>query len=223
MFALDNELLQIPGVLSVNRHKEMLSKGRWSIMTTEPHFKKVVKVIKLGLGPWMENYKEFPPPATFPKPSLAFKNRSYEEESEGSNASFDSYLSACSSIYSLNDDTNYNVTPPSTIAAPQAWGGTVSIPTVLDATISTPANSGISQDAFDNVTQDNLKLNRKVDELTTTVQQLLSKMSEMLEAQTAPTRPTPTPTPVLLTRYIEQIIAATTRAVMESYARTLQR
>jgi hypothetical protein len=99
-------------------------------MTTEPHFKKVVEVIKLGLDPWMENYKEFPPLATFPKPSLAFKNRGYEEESEGSNASFDTYLSACSSIYSLNDDTNYDVAPPSTIAAPQAWGGTVSIPTV---------------------------------------------------------------------------------------------
>ena len=53
MFALDNELLQITGVLSVNRHKDTVSQGRWSIMTTEAQFKQVVSTIKTGLSPWM--------------------------------------------------------------------------------------------------------------------------------------------------------------------------
>jgi hypothetical protein len=124
MFALDNELLQIPGVLSVNRHKETQSNGRWSIMTTDQHFKSVVEIVKNGLGPWMTKYAtDFTTPANFPRASLAFKNRNYEDQSDGSDASFATYLSACSSIYAVNDDVEYDGPPAATNAAPQAWGG----------------------------------------------------------------------------------------------------
>ena len=218
MFSLDNELLQIEGVLSVNRHRDTVTKGRWSIMTTENNFKRLVQIIKEGLSQWMTKYNEFAQPNHFPPPSLAFKNKGFDDESEGSHASFDTYLSACSSLYTSNEDSNFDSAPAPTVAAPQAWGN-ISIPKVLDLTVTTLANSAISQDAFDRATRDNAKLNQKVDDLTSTVQQLLSKISELV-AQ--PPRPTPTPSPVLPVD-LEQIIAATTRAVMESYARTLQR
>ena len=178
MYRLDRDLLKLEGVVAVHRHKETATKGRWSIMTTQAHFNKLVTVVKSDLGPWAKYYaNQFPNPDNFPPASLAFKSNNYEEESEGSIASYSSYASSCDSMYS-NTEGEHDEPPPSNNPAPQAWTGESKIPEVLDKTVVTQANSGISQDAFDEVQRENKKLTRQIDTLTSQVQQLIESQKQ---------------------------------------------
>ena len=178
MFHLEQMLMQIDGVEAVYRHRDTETKGRWSIMTTESKFKPLAAHIKQELPPWViKNSADYPSPKSFPPPSLAFKNQAYDEESEGSQTSFQSYVSNCSSIYTVGDET-YDDPPPQNNPAPQAWTGNSKIPELLDTTVSTPADSGISQDEFDKVQRENTKLSKKIDDLTSQVTALLQSQQQ---------------------------------------------
>jgi hypothetical protein len=201
MFALDNELMQVKGVKQVLRHRDTVSKGRWSLMTTEADFKYVVLMMKEHLPPWVKHFsKEFPPPSHFPPPAVAFRNN-FDEDSEGSDNSFATYMSACSSIFNV-EDIEFNSPPAPTNAAPQAWGGDA--PDILTTAESAPAVSGITQDEHDKLVRENNKLIRTIEELTRQVKSLAEK-----QAQTQPPPPPISP-PVM---DIQQIIAALQSAV----------
>ena len=148
MFSLENDLLQIEGVTEVLRHRATGTQGRWSILTTEAYFKTVTEIIKRDLVTSIEMYAtQHPPPDSFPPPSLAFKGQQWDEDSQGS---FNTYLSACSSIFSLND-VDFSNPPPSTNPSTQAWGPPDKIPTSFNLTADTQVESGVSQDEFEKV------------------------------------------------------------------------
>ena len=135
-----------------------------------------------------------PDTSEFPPIGLVFRNQPYEDSSNGS---FRSYLSACSSIYSVEDNT-YDLPPSDDRPIPQAWGHSASVPDVLNTTTATQSVSGISQDEYDRMACENQKLNRKIEELT-------SKMTSWEQQQ-----PVNIPQPLDM----QSIIAATTEAVL---------
>jgi hypothetical protein len=110
-------------------------------------------------------------------------------------------MSACSSIYTVQDEM-YDSPPPPKGPAPQAWGN--EIPKELQSTTATHLVSGISQDEYDKVSRDNAKLARKVDELTLQVKALLDLNTPVIKM--------PAPAPL----DIQGIIAATTEAVLQA-------
>jgi hypothetical protein len=212
MFSLSNELLMIDGISLILRHKDTTTKGRWSIMTDEKNFKAVVGMIKKDLKPWVLHYSEdYPSPDGFPPPDLAFRNKMYDEGSENSGASFASYMSACSSIYTVDND-DFDLPPAPTNAAPQAWGNVSRIPELLNSTVSTPANSGISQDEFDKVTRENAKLLRKLDELN-------KKFDDFVTARAPSNNPPPSAVPPF---DLNQMAATITATVLRSIAQAQQ-
>jgi hypothetical protein len=200
MFYLENELLASNGILSALRHKLSEKTGRWSIMTTEQDFKEVCDLLKNNLSNWTakitNDYSLTMDTSHLPPIGLAFKNQPYDDESDGS---FRSYLSACSSIYSLDDDT-HDFPPITDKPMVQAWGP-APIPEVLHSTASQSV-SGISQDEYDRMARENQNLNRKIEELT-----IKMKSFE---------RQKPTTTPPI---DIQSIIDATTSAVMSQLMR----
>jgi hypothetical protein len=205
MFYLENELLASEGILSILRHKLSEKTGRWSVMTTEQDFKGVCKLLKKNLAGWtkiiVQNYRLSTDTAHLPPIGLAFKNQPYDE---GSDSSFQTYLSACSSIYSLEDDT-HDFPPITDRPIPQAWGTPDTVPDLLNSTAVSQTVSGISQDEFDRVTRENSKLTRQIQELT-------NKMQEWEQKQTNQPRP-----PQQLD--MQSIIDATTAAVLSAMAK----
>jgi hypothetical protein len=209
MFYLENELLASDGILSVLRHRLSEKTGRWSVMTTEQDFKGVSELLAKHLAAWtaiiIKNYGLLTDCAHLPPIGLAFKNQPYDD---GSDASFQTYLSACSSIYSLEDET-YDFPPIIDRPIPQAWGPPDAIPVLVNPTPSTQSVSGISQDDFDKVTRENQKLTRQI-------QELMNKMQAWEQKQVVP----PTVVPQQLD--MQSIIAATTEAVLSTMARLQQ-
>jgi hypothetical protein len=175
-------------------------------MTTEKEFKGVCELLKHNLETWtrkiVKGYELATDTAHLPSVGLAFRNQQYDE---GSDSSFQSYLSACSSIYSL-DDSKHDFPPLADRPITQAWGSPL-VPDTLNTTTATHSVSGISQDDFDRVTQENQKLTRKLEELT-------SKMDAWEK------REVPPPEHRL---DMQQIIAATTEAVLASMQRVTQK
>ena len=196
MFHLEQDLIQIDGVSAVLRHKDTPTKGRWSIMTTERTFKAITTELANNIVKWVNYYAaENPMNPDFPPPGLSFKNQIYDEGSDGS---AQSYMSACSSIYTVQDEI-FDVPPPQKGPAPQAWGN--EIPKDVLSTAATQVESNISQDDFDKVNRENVRLSRKIDELTQQVQALLQQGTVARSA------------PALA---LNEIITATTQAVLEA-------
>ena len=200
MFYLENELLCTPGILSVLRHKLSTTRGRWSIMTMEADFKNVCDQISRNLVNWTKKVAADQTIATetpeSPPVGLAFRNQPYDD---GSETSFQTYMSACSSLYSVEDNT-HDFPPITYRPIPQAWVPPTPVPNQLNTTKITHSVSGISQDEFNRVTRENLKLTRKIEELT-------SKMTQWEQRQTQPQ---------VQPMDLQSIIAATTKAVLET-------
>jgi hypothetical protein len=204
MFTLENEILQVDGVLGILRHKDTDTKGRWSIMTNESHFKPICAEFKEHLHNWVLFYSEqFPNPLTFPPPGLAFRN---QQEDDDSGISFNTYMTNASSIYTVQEDV-FDLPPARSNPAPQAWGGDP-IPALLDSTVSTPANSGISTEEYDTVKRDNERLKRELATLT-------SRFDQYLNSQTPPP---PAHNNFPPSFDMKEFIAATTQAVLQSVA-----
>ena len=131
MFYLENELLSSAGILAVLRHKQSEETGRWSVMTTEHQFKNVCEFLKTNLSEWTRKvtgtHNLLTDTSYLPPIGLAFKNKPYDDESDGS---FRSYLSACSSIYLIEDDT-LDFPPFSNKPIFQAWGNPLPVAQIL--------------------------------------------------------------------------------------------
>ncbi|KAL7574196.1 hypothetical protein ACA910_014871 [Epithemia clementina (nom. ined.)] len=203
MFYLEQDLLQVPGVQAILHHKDTATKGRWSLLTTTSHFRPLTAQLRENLERWVAHYSdEIPANPNLPPPGLAFHNSSSDSQSDHS---YQSYFSSCSSMYTLQDES---FDDPPQLAGPvsQAWGPP---PSSLRTLTPSPVSSGVSQDEFDHVTQENARLARKVDELTDQVKSLLAQMNtqHMTRSFAAPTHGPPTPD-------LQAIIAATTQAVL---------
>ena len=203
MFYLENELISSDGIISVLRHKQSEATGRWSIMTTEHDFKSVCDFLKINLNNWAkqatQTYNLSTDTSHLPPVGLAFKNQPYDDESDGS---FRSYLSACSSIYSIEDD-NLDFPPITNKPVVQAWGNPLPVAQVNTSTTATNSVSGISQDEYDRMARENQNLNQKIEELTNKM-----KMWEQKKSQSTPPQID-----------IESIVAATAEVVMQRMIR----
>jgi outer membrane murein-binding lipoprotein Lpp len=201
MFCLENDLLQITGVREVLRHKLTATKGRWSIMTNDQHFKDVTDLIKRELTASVAHYsEEFPIPSTFPPVGLAFKSREYDDESSG--GSFNTYLSACSTIFSERN-MEFSSPPETSSPAIQAWGPTPpKIPREVQSTTETQVESGLSSDNYHHADREKERMSREIQDLKAQVKTLLQKAKG----------PDPPPPPEL---DMAALIAATADAVMQ--------
>ncbi|KAL7565868.1 hypothetical protein ACA910_007426 [Epithemia clementina (nom. ined.)] len=202
MFYLEQDLLQVAGVHAILHHRDTASKGRWSILTTEAHFRTLTNTIRENLPRWAEYYANDVQMSTdLPPVGLAFKNSSADSNSD---QSFETYASACSSVYTLQDDT-YDDPPANAGPVPQAWDN---IPSCVRSATASSVPSGVSQDEFDRVSLENARLSRRVDDLMAQVQSLLSRLP--------PDQPTASATSssFVSPADIQQIIATTTQAVI---------
>lgn len=185
MFYLSSDIEQIPGVTAVLHHKDTPTEGRWNILTNKQHFPQVTNALRTSLTTWLEGYADnAPPDPSFPMPSLAFKSTNLDADSGGS---FQTYLSACSSVYSVTDEY-YNKPPTSNAPQPQAWGNT-SVPIFIESptTIVLPIST-YSPETFEALQQRNIKMEKEIAALNSTVQQLLREREN-----STPISPTPSP------------------------------
>jgi hypothetical protein len=201
MFSLDNDLLQIAGVKHILRHKLTATKGRWSVMTTDSAFKHVIEVIKRDIVATVARYSDdFPMDKSFPPVGLAFKGTGQDDDDDSSGASFNSYLSSCSTIFA-NETTDFSGPPVTSSPAIQAWGPIPpNIPKDVQSTTTTQIVSGLSSN-YNEFDREREQMAREIRELKAQVQSLLQK----------PQNQAPIPTGIDITA----IIAATTEAVMQ--------
>ena len=98
MFYLKMQLLQVKGITEVLEHKNTVSEGQYSIMTTAPSFKHNIELLKSNLNNWVTDIvdKQGINASQFSPPTLCFKGKQSEDESNSN----DSYLSASSTTYS---------------------------------------------------------------------------------------------------------------------------
>lgn len=181
-FYLEADIMKIAGVTNMTKHKNTNTTGSWNIMTTHKYFSSVVKTLESPLLNWVKFYikENTIDNSPFENPSISFKNWYQEEESTGS---FGSYLSACTSLYSINNKLN-NDPPTDTNPAPQVWGTPPSIAT----TSATP--STITQDEFTKVLEENKQMAQQIKALQ---QQVLSLLKQDTKSQSTTSPPQPAP------------------------------
>ena len=201
MFYLENEILQINGVIAVLKHKDTLKSGRWNVSTNENNFKSVSSELNKGI--YSETCKchkenELEINQNFPQPGLAFRNKQSDDISE--DKSFASYLSACNTMYSLDNEA-FDEAPLSSRPVTQGWDNPVPLSVMTASTPATPSTMGHShavQHELTTVKQENNLLKRQIAELTKQVQILANKpLSISPEA-------------------MNQIVTAATQAVMQA-------
>jgi hypothetical protein len=168
MFSFDLELRKLPGVHDVLRHKNTDTEGRWNLLTTETSFKSTSTAVDILIGQWMNGQgRDFLIDDSYPTPGLAFKNRIADSDSE---RSFASYMSACSSVYSLAEtEPPYDAPPAPTIPSPQAWG---TPSTTILASSTTPV-SGLSTESTSEA--------EKVQKELSDIRLLLSKLEKSVQ------------------------------------------
>jgi hypothetical protein len=122
MFYLEPQLRQIQGVQAIHRHRHTPTAGRWSLVTTDHFFNAVRKILEENLQPWVDQYcneSNHMIDPNFPPVSLAFKKPVSDAESTGS---YDTYLSACATIYSNITMDDFPDFPPQPFDdLPQEW------------------------------------------------------------------------------------------------------
>ena len=92
----------------------------------------------------------------FPKVGLAFRGQLQDDDSENTSTSFDSYLSACSSIYTVENDM-FDEPPQTQQRVQQAWAHPdVAVPTCLNMTPTT-MSSVTNNDEINRITQEHEK------------------------------------------------------------------
>jgi hypothetical protein len=185
MFYLDRHLFGTLGVKSILHHRLTTSHGRWSIVVSASRFEHVKTEFRKHLSKWCENIvstNNLQSDASF-APRLAFKNDNTDEaESDGG---YDSYISACSSIYSARTDdgySGYDDPPTSSRPVPQAWK--VNIPSVI-ATASSITTSEPNNDSTDRLKTENTQLRQQVHTLTEQVSRLTTRLDDVLSAISA--------------------------------------
>ena len=135
------------------------SDGGLSILTSAHHFQCTTQFLKQHLCTWASHHcKEQNLDLTHLLPcELAFQNCPYDEDSD---ATFHTYLLACSYVYTVYDGTPH--TPPiDSTPSTQVWDDPNTIRTTINPSTSI-LSSGITLDDFDKVTQENAKLVQEV-------------------------------------------------------------
>ena len=192
MFYLSNTLTQLSGIQMILKHKLTNTKGRYSVITTTDNFNDVPNILKQHLHQWVKYIKSINSlrtPDNFPSPTVAFCNR-FDDNSD-SDGTMQSYLSACSSLFTVKNES-YDNPPMSTILPTQAWASST-IPTSIIKTATTTPSS-ITEAELQKKDEMIEKLLDKVDVLSEQVTQLLKaqKQSRATEyvASTIPQLPT---------------------------------
>jgi hypothetical protein len=168
MFSLELEIKQIPGVVDVLNHKQTNKIGRWNVLTTDAAFRSVTDRLTQLIPDWFSQLSEtYDTPPDFPQPGLAFRTQQYESDSD---MSFESYVSACSSIYQGIDSVNtYDDPPAATLPPAQAWGN-VAVPKFL-TTYQATMISEVSSEEVDTLRRENELLRKELQEIKTLLQQ----------------------------------------------------
>ena len=168
-YGMRSHITSIAGVRRVTKHKDTAEKGRWNIHTDMLHFSQVVTAVKENLSRWSEEVCEANTIQTGYSflPRLAFKKNKYyedDDDDESRASSFQTYMSACSSLYNADDEDC--MSPPSDSApVAQAWVCPIQIKTVVAGQKMEEAQSQITQDDYDKLKLENDKLTREIREL----------------------------------------------------------
>ena len=210
MFRLEAELLRIPGVNQVHKHKLTPQTGRYSVTTTTEHFKKVKDIIRTDLNSRVAHYaNEFPLDGTLGPVGLAFKNQGFDTDSS-SNSSFQSYLTACSSIFA-NEEEGLDTPPESDRAAQQVWGGSNTIPLPFDTSTPITVNSTVTSEEYEKAQKLNQEFSKQIAVLQAQVAELQKgnrepKISSLQESPSITTISTGNTTAGISSHLFEELV-----------------
>ena len=142
-------------------------------MTDTTHFKAVTTALDTFLATWTCSYceQENILLGPLPPPSLAFRTQPYEEHSD---AMFSTYMSAFTNMYTIQDDS-YNHPPQFNDPSPQSWTPPSTVSYAATVSINDTSPSQISQEAFEKVTQENVRLSHCIDKLVAQVSALVQQ------------------------------------------------
>ncbi|KAL7568235.1 hypothetical protein ACA910_004233 [Epithemia clementina (nom. ined.)] len=146
-------------------------------------------------------------PQGFRPARVAFKNNMYEESSSPEGL-FQSYMSACTSIYSIQsnespptyDTTNFGHATPTA----QAWKSPIPVPTIVKTKTSATLLTPITQDELDHVTMENKCLTSEIAELREEMQQW--SLRRTAQDQPAPPPSSLQPPPIDYTSIVTTVI-----------------
>lgn len=195
MFYIGTKMEQVPGVNAVLHHKSTTTSGRWNILTTKSQFKTLTATLRQMIPIWVQQFSDLAAvEPTFPEAGLAFRTVPTDDES---GESFKTYLSACSSIYTVEDDY-YNNPPTSSLPPSQAWGN-ISLPTYVEPPTLPPIESLTTPTTLQSLLQQNQQLQRKVSAPTASVQKLLQEHTNIHNSNSSQS---------LLTSNFQEIVSA---------------
>jgi hypothetical protein len=186
MFYVANNIKKLRGVKAVLHHRSTFDQGRWSVIVSVSQFETLKKEIRLNLAQWntqacTDNSISLDP--SFPPPRLAFKHdQTDEEDSDGKG--YQSYLSACSSIYSVQTDDGYegyHDPPDSSLPVPQAWK--VNIPSVIATTKLNHPSSTTKHDDTERLRTENALQRKQIETLTEQLISTNQRVDELLKEQ----------------------------------------
>jgi hypothetical protein len=186
MFYLEQNIMPIPGVKSILHHRLTESHGRWSIVVETNRFDSVKNALRADLATWTHSICEdraLNLPPDYPSPQLAFKNEITDEVD--SHGGYDSYITACSSIYSVRTDKGYD--DPPTVSLPVSQACKVNIPSVITTPSSLHPSSSTPTDDQEQLKIENIQLRKQVQTLTDQVCKLTARLDEVLVAIRSPT------------------------------------
>jgi hypothetical protein len=195
MFYVEQQLKQIPGIQSIHRHRKTSTDGRWSVVTTDQHFRTVRSVLAAQLSTWVHQYcldSSHIIDPSFPLVGLAFKNPLPDSDSTGS---FDTYLSSCATIYSNITMEDFPDAPPEAYdPTPQEWELHLSTPEQPPPLFSPPTSpppiaypeQTVSMASFNQLKAANEALTDTVKELQAQLQLLLAHSHSREEGLSIP-------------------------------------
>ena len=141
MFHLTIHIEEISGVHDIQTHKLTTSQGRYNVITNRKWFASVTKMIQTNLLGWIEEIQSKHDIDLHGLLTANVKQKSINKEQESVGST--SYLSACSSVFTLVEgpiDELSDASRPIT----QAWATSLSIPSTID---------NMSQDGISNITR----------------------------------------------------------------------
>ena len=145
-------------------------------MTTRKSFQSGSQMIRDNITKWVQHItveRGIHVPLEFTKPSLAFRN-GFDDDSS-SDGTMQSYISACSSIFTVQSEV-FNDPPQSTTVPVQAWASPDGIPNSLTThTIMTP-NSSITDVEL-------IKKQEEIDHLQSQVATLTQQVKMLVDNQ----------------------------------------
>jgi triphosphoribosyl-dephospho-CoA synthetase len=138
------------------------------VLTTDAAFRTVTDRLTQLILDWLLTLSEtYDVPQDYPKPGLAFRTQRYESDSD---MSFESFVSACLSIYQGIDSVNtYDNPPAATLPPAQAWVN-VAVPQFL-TTYQATMMSEVSSEEVDTLRREKETLRKEIQEIKKLLQQ----------------------------------------------------